>query len=113
MDIKTIRTLLAQPESTFLEFKSAIDLKNERSKAKLIKEALSLANMQGNPAYLIIGVEDKTKAITGFSGYTEVDIQNFVRDWCLPPIDFDFHIIDYDSKKLGVMEIFGDNEYSG
>lgn len=110
MDIKTIQTLLAQPESTFLEFKSTIDLKNERSKAKFIKEALSLANMQGNPAYLIIGVEDKTKDVLGFSGYTEVDIQNFVRDWCLPPIDFDFHIIDYDGKKLGVMEIFGDNE---
>lgn len=110
MDIKTAQKLINQTESASLEFKGSIDLKNERAKAKFIKEVLSLANMGGNPSYLIIGVHDKTKEITGFTGYTEVDIQNFIRDWCLPPINFEFHIVTIESENLGVMEIFGDHK---
>jgi len=111
VDIKIIQALLQQPESTSLEFKRNIDLRNERSRAKFIKEVLSLANMHLDISYLIIGVDDKTKDIIGFEGYTEIDIQNFVRDWCLPPLDFDFHNVSYLDKELGVMEIFGDNQF--
>ena len=107
MNVSQLEKLLEREEGVNLEFKQQIDLGNNTGKAKFLREVLALANSPVSPAYFVIGVEDKTKKIVGFDGITEEQIQNIVLEWCYPPIDFDFHVVELKNKKVDVMEIYG------
>lgn len=107
MNIRRLEELLKQSESAFLEFKEQIDLESNRGKAKFIKEVLALANSAVSPSYLLLGVQDKTKKITGIEDIADERLQNIIAEWCRPPVDFDFHVIELQGKKVGVLEIFG------
>ena len=101
-----LKKLLEQDESTYLEYKSAIDLNTKEGKAKFLKEVLSLANSLQGHAYLVIGVEDKKKTILGMEGLGEEQIQDVIKEWCRPVIDFHFEIVPLDGKNVGVMTIY-------
>ncbi len=101
-----LKELIAQDESIYLELKSELTLGNKESKAKFLKEVLSLANSSVERAYLIVGVRDKTKDLVGISGITEEQIQQVVANWCRPAIGFDFEVVEYEGSELGVMTIY-------
>ena len=101
-----LQELLEQNESIFLEYKSAINLKDNQGKAKFLKEVLSLSNSLQGHAYLVIGVEDKKKTILGMEGVGEEQIQDVIKEWCRPVIDFHFEIVPLDGKNVGVMTIY-------
>jgi len=106
MNIRTLENLLSQDEGPNLEFKSRIDLGNKASKRKFLQEMLALANSTNEePAYLIIGVEDKTKQPVGFTNITEEQLQQVVSEYCTPPILFSFKTIKYHDVPLGVVRI--------
>lgn len=107
MNIRRLEELLKQSESAFLEFKEQVDLESNRGKAKFIKEVLALANSPISPSYLLLGVQDKTKKITGIEDIADERLQNIIAEWCRPPVDFDFHVIELQGKKVGILEIFG------
>lgn len=107
MIIKHLEELLKQSESASLEFKEQIDLESNRGKAKFVKEVLALANSPVHPAYLLLGVQDKTKKIIGIEDITDERLQHIIAEWCHPPVDFNFHVLELQGKKVGVLEIFG------
>jgi len=93
MDINKLKLLISQNENAKLEFKEQWYHKSQKD--EMIKDIISLAN--GNPqtvgevAYLIIGVEDKTKnikEITLSKSIAELEqevIQN-INNYATPPI---------------------------
>lgn len=99
--------LLNEDESNYLEFKEELDLQSNGSKAKFLREVLSLANTQIRSGYVIIGVEDKTKALVGLKNkITEEQIQQIVSEYCRPPIRCTYQNIEYKSKMFGVAEVY-------
>lgn len=99
--------LLAEDESNYLEFKEELDLQSNGSKAKFLREVLSLANTPIRNGYIIIGVEDKTKVLVGLKNkISEEQIQQVVSEWCHPPIKCSYQNIEYKHKTIGVVEVF-------
>jgi hypothetical protein len=62
-----------------------------------------------SPAYLIIGVEDKTKNLVGVKGLTEEQLQQIVAAYCKPSIPFSYKIVDVAGAQIGVMQFFCSN----
>jgi len=106
MNPKRLEELLKEKESIYLEFKEDLDLSTNSGKAKLVREVLSFANSPIRVGYLIFGIEDQTNRVVGMDGFTEETAQQIVAEWCTPSIKFDFHLIEYQGKKLGVMQIY-------
>jgi predicted HTH transcriptional regulator len=97
--------LLQQDENIKLEFKEGFDLKTSYGKAKFIKEMLALANSPGNPAYLLIGIEDKTKNPIGMGDIKEETLQQIIEDNCKPTIRFSFESVKIKDIEIGVITI--------
>ncbi len=105
-----LAALLTQNEHEHLEFKQTLNLDTPQGKSKFVKEVLSLANslQNGEEAYLIVGIEDKTKKLIGLEkGLPEERIQQIVADWCHPPISLRVETVMHQGKRLGVITIFG------
>jgi hypothetical protein len=108
MDKNRLEQLLSSDENSFLDFKSEVDLESKRGKAKFLVEVLGLANSTEKPAYLILGVEDKTKKAIGVSKeITEERIQKVIADNCRPPLKCVFEYAAYKRKQIGVLTILG------
>lgn len=108
VDKNMVEKILALDENSFLDFKSEIDLESKRGKAKFLVEVLGLANSTEKPAYLILGVEDKTKKAIGISeGITEERIQKVIADNCRPPLKCVFEYAAYKRKRIGILRILG------
>lgn len=110
MDKNLVEKLLSLDENSFLDFKSMIDLESKRGKAKFLVEVLGLANSIEKPAYLVLGVEDKTKKATGISKeITEERIQKVIADNCRPHLKCKFEYVAYKRKRIGILIILGRN----
>lgn len=105
MNTEELKSLLGQEEGVALEFKGSVDLNSKRGKIKFIKEMLSLVNSPDSPAYLVIGIEDKTKRFVGIKDLTEEQLQQVIDDNCIPPIRFLFRIIPIDDVEVGLITI--------
>jgi len=89
-----------------LEFKSSIDFGSKAGKAIFIREMLALANTtNGEPAYLLLGIEDETKRLVDFEDVTEEQLQQIIAAYCRPPIVFSYKTFDHRSSKVGVVKI--------
>lgn len=111
MNESTLKKLLSQDEGEFLEFKESIDLKTKEGKGKFIKKMLALANSTIDRSYVVIGVEDKTKKPIGCSDLREEQLQQILSNYCRPPINFKFHLVNYAGVQLGVIEIFHKSKF--
>lgn len=98
-----------QDENEFLEFKEQLDFSSKRTKAHFLKEILSLANTLHGPAFLIIGVEDKTKRLVGVRNIAEEQLHQIVTEYCKPPIPFSYTIVEYEGVDLGIIQVFRSN----
>ena len=108
VDKNRLEQLLSLDENSFLDFKSEIDLESKRGKAKFLVEVLGLANSTEKPAYLILGVEDKTKKAIGISKeITEERIQKVIADNYRPPLKCVFEYAAYKRKQIGILTILG------
>ncbi len=111
MDITRLEQLLKHEENENLEFKQEIHLDTTQGKARFVKELLALANStpKDSEAYLIIGVEDKTKNLLGMeTELPEEQIQQLVAAWCYPPLSFRVETVTYQGKRLGVITIYSE-----
>jgi hypothetical protein len=106
MDVKKLEELLSQEEGVALEFKEQLDLDSHEGKGKFLKDLLALANSPTSQSFLIIGIEDKSKKPIGLSRITEEQLQQIVSHYCRPPIDFDFHVVEYQGALVGVIQLF-------
>lgn len=108
MDKNQLERLLSLGETSFLDFKSDIDLESKRGKIKFIIEVLGLSNSFKKPAYLILGIEDSTKRAIGISKeITEERIQKVISDNCRPQIRCTFEYVAFKRKRIGILTIWG------
>ncbi len=114
MDKNKLRLLINKNENAKLEFKEHWYHKSQKN--EMIKDIIALAN--GNPqtvgeeAYLIIGVEDKTKNIKGVDLHKSIaeleqEVLQNINNYATPPItDISFDdSFNVDGKKILVITI--------
>lgn len=106
MNIEKLDALLAQEEGIALEFKERLELETREGKGKFLKDLLALVNSPVNQSFLIVGIEDKTKKPVGFTDITEEKLQQIVSNYCRPPIDLEFHTVEYQGFSVGIIQIF-------
>jgi hypothetical protein len=114
MEVDKLKLLISQNENAKLEFKEQWYHKSQKN--EMIKDIIALAN--GNPqtvgeeAYLIIGVEDKTKNIKGVNllksiAELEQEVLQNINNYATPPItDISFDdSFNINGKKILVITI--------
>lgn len=108
MDVKKLKKLLKNEESIKQDYKLKLDFSTESAKKEFAKDISAIANSRGGRGYLIIGVEDKTKKIVGIEqrDFSEEQIQQVISSRIDPPIPVSFDLINYESKKIGVITIY-------
>ncbi len=106
MSRETLASLLAQPESSSLEFFDRLDLTATDDQAKLLREVFALANSAASwPSYLVLGIDPKSKTITGCPNVAEAQVRKLVDEYCKPPIFFSFGLFDSQDKPVVIIEI--------
>ncbi len=125
MDTEKLRVLLTRSEGASIEFKrefyrihDGTSETKKRQKHEFIKDILSLANgnesVAGEPAYLIIGVDDKAIQADGTRILYDVgeiplspkQILEIVNPYCDPPLsDITCETVVLDGKRLFVITI--------
>lgn len=112
MDSQKLLTLLKRNEGPKLDFKAQLDLTTESGKKELAKDVLAIANSQGGRGHILIGVEDRSKAIIGIDpeSYSEERIQQIVSNRCEPPLSIRYETVHIKDKSVGVITIFYSNK---
>ncbi len=108
MDKKKFLNLLKKSEGPKLDFKQCIEIDTDSGRKELAKDVCAIANSRGGRGYLIIGVEDKTKNILGLENidFTEEKIQQIISSRIEPPIPVSLEFIEYENKKVAVINIY-------
>lgn len=108
MDKQKIKALLKQHEGPKLDFKEKLDLSTESGKKELAKDVLAITNTQGGRGHILIGIQDKTKAVIGVNpeDYSEERIQQVLSLRCDPPVTVRAEQVSYEGKYLVLITIF-------
>lgn len=108
MDKQRIKALLKQNEGPKLDFKEKLDLSTESGKKELAKDVLAITNTQGGRGHILIGIQDKTKAVLGVEDddYFEERIQQVLSLRCDPPVTVRAEQVAYEGKQLVLITIF-------
>lgn len=109
MDRKKLLSLIKRDEGIKLDYKQKIDINSEYGKKELAKDICAIANSRGGRGYLIVGIEDKSKEITGYEkqySFTEEQIQQIISTRCEPPIPIKVDDIYIDGKGVSVITIY-------
>jgi len=113
ISIKELTAILEKPESSTLDFKEKFydfssdrDLKNT---AKFVKDVICFSNTIRNEKGLILfGIKeksDKTLELVGLNNSTDDSIlQEKVKDKVFPRPLFEYYELNYENKKIGVLE---------
>lgn len=93
-----------------VDAKQELILKEVGDKAEFVKDIIAMAN-NGEPSYLIIGLEDGTFADVGKLSYhyTTNDINQILVDKIDPPIVVDYKEFIIDGNEYAIVEINGQN----
>ncbi len=108
MDRKKFVNLLKKSEGTKLDFKQSIEIETDSGRKELAKDICAIANSRGGRGYLIIGIEDKTKRVLGVedTNFSEEKIQQIVSSRIDPPIPVSLEFVDYENKKIAIINIY-------
>lgn len=106
-----IKNLLGHSdENSFYDRKRFIDLSNKEGKAKFLKIVCALANSNPfNKAFIIIGVEDESRAIVGIDFFDDSRIQNLVNAYLENPPTITYENIIFpdlpENKVIGLVTV--------
>lgn len=96
-------------ECETLDYKKDLVLALDGDKAEFVKDIVSLAN-SSKVAYIIIGVQDKTRKLVGReTEHTTERLNDILKNKCDPPISIDYAEHNIFGHKVGVIEIRGNN----
>ena len=103
--------LINRDESELLDFKRChynFESKNDED-AKFIKDIISFTNtIRESPSFIILGIEENEglKELCGIDNHIDESIlQNKIKDKVRPIPKFNYHLVDYQNKKFGIIEI--------
>lgn len=109
MDVKKVLSLIRKEEGTKLDFKLRLELWTDSGKKEIAKDISAIANSRGGRGYIVIGIEDKSKAVIGIEEgefFKEEQIQQIVTSRCDPPIPIKVEEVLIEGKRVGVITIF-------
>lgn len=100
MDVEKLKLLIAEGESSIVEFKRKVS-----SPEKIAKEICAFANSKGG--FLIVGVDDDRKVVGVDSEKSEIDTIEIACQFCIyPPVTpKSIEVINYNKKEVIVVEI--------
>lgn len=108
MNLQKLEYLISKEEGAKLDFKEEIDITTQSGKKELAKDIIAMANSHGGRGYIIIGVKDKTKEITGLPSekFNEERIQQILGLRTNPPINVRVEYFEIEGKRICVITIF-------
>ena len=111
MDVQKLQQLLAREEGPKLDFKLDLSLHRESAKRELAKDVSAIANSRGGRGYIVIGIKDKSKEVSGIDQkhFSEEKIQQIISNRCDPPIPIRLDIINYKNKDIAIITIYKSN----
>ncbi len=109
MDARKIMSIIKHQEGLKLDFKQKLSLDLESSKKELAKDVCAIANSKGGRGYIVVGIEDKTKEVTGLDEseiFTEEQVQQIVASRCEPPIPISVDEYTIKNKRICIITIY-------
>lgn len=109
-----IDSLVAEWETTNVEFKQEVHTHNKGGKAELVKDILGLANTQASGRrYLIIGFNDKTRNYYGppDNALNQNNLEQILSVYTSPAVQIRYEVIDYPQGKVGQLEVLRDKKH--
>lgn len=106
-----VDSLVAEWETTSVEFKRELHLDTADQKAEFVKDLIGLANTQASGRrWLIIGFDDKTRAYHSPPDptLTQNRIEQILGYYTEPNLDVRYEIVSYKSAEVGVLEVLRD-----
>lgn len=111
--VEELKTILEKRESSTLDFKENFyDFGNDRdmrNTAKFVKDVISFSNtIKNENGFILFGIREKDNKTLEFVGLdNSVDdsiLQEKIKDKVFPRPFFEYYELDYESKKIGVLE---------
>jgi hypothetical protein len=113
LESKLIDELIKEWETTNVDFKREIGLREKKHKAEFAKDILGLATTKSSgKRYMIIGFDDKTKEYYAPPdvSVTQDRMENVLSDLTDPVVTVRYEIVDYRKGKVGKLEIIRETE---
>jgi len=111
VESKFIEALLAEWETTNVDFKRQLSLDTMDQKAEFVKDILSLVNTKASGRrWLIIGFDDKTHDYFGppDSKITQNRIEQVLARYINPYVDVRYEVVEYRAGCVGKLEVLRD-----
>ncbi len=108
---KFIDRLVAEWETTSVEFKRELHLGTADGKTEFIKDVLGLVNTQASGRrWLIIGFDDKTRLYHGPPDMqiTQDRIEQILAQYTTPIVGVRYDLVDYRAGRIGRLEVIRD-----
>ncbi len=105
--------LVAEWETTSVEFKQELGTDTADAKAELIKDLIGLANTQASGRrWLIIGFNDKTRAYHNAPDpkITQDHLEQLIAAYIQPNLRIRYDVVGYRSGPVGRLEVFRETE---
>jgi len=112
-DSKHIDQLVAEWETTSVDFKRELYLDTKDQKAEFVRDVLGLANTQASGRrWLIIGFDDKTRAYHGRpdSKISQNRIETILADYTAPVVEVRYREVGYRAGPVGMLEVIRDSK---
>jgi len=102
-----LKRVLRRGESSKVDFKIDLTLSTDQQKVEFAKDLSAMANTPGGKGYIIVGVDDKgrPKGVDPRVNLSEERLQQVARSRIDPPVKFSVADLDFDSKKIVLLEI--------
>ena len=112
MNKQKLLYLISKGESSKVDFKLKLSVENESSKKEFAKDIAAIANTREGRGYLIFGVEDKKREITGIDpiDFQEEKLQQIVASRVDPPVPIKVETVSIDNLYIAVITIYNTNQ---
>lgn len=111
LESQFIDGLLAEGETTSVEFKREVHLDTADQKAEFIKDILSLANTRASGRrWLVIGFDDKTRTYFGSPDptLTQQRIEQILARYTTPCVEVRYDVVQCQAGPVGKLEVLRD-----
>lgn len=108
---RLIDDLVAEWETTNVDFKRDLHLDTADQKAEFIKDVLSLANTKASgQRWMVSGFDDRSRTYYGApdQAITQNRIEQILARYTTPCVDVQYNPVDYRSGSVGMLEVIRD-----
>ena len=103
--------LVAEWETTSVDFKREVHLDTADQKAEFIKDVLSLATTKASgQRWMVIGFDDRSRTYYGApdQAITQNRIEQILASYTSPCVDVQYNLVDYRAGSVGMLEVIRD-----